>query len=29
MNDFRDLGGKIIVCEMTMGAMGIAARGLR
>ncbi len=26
MSDFRDLGGKIIACEMTMDVMGITAR---
>jgi peroxiredoxin family protein len=28
MNDYRDLGGKIIACEMTMGVMGITEADL-
>ncbi len=28
LKDFRDLGGKIIACEMTMGVMGICQEDL-
>lgn len=29
MTDFKELGGKIIACEMTMEIMGISREGLR
>jgi peroxiredoxin family protein len=29
MNDFRELGGKVIACEMTMEIMGVDRRSMR
>ncbi|MCP4606421.1 MAG: NAD(FAD)-dependent dehydrogenase, partial [Proteobacteria bacterium] len=29
LQDFKELGGKIIACEMTMEIMGISREGLR
>jgi peroxiredoxin family protein len=29
MNDFKELGGKIIACEMTMEIMGLSKEDLR
>jgi peroxiredoxin family protein len=29
MNDFRELGGKVIACEMTMEIMGVDRASMR